>query len=100
MIEILYAGNTIFYNGICKVQSSQPNQVFISIQPTGNSKLLKREGRLAVLNFKLYYHANCLTWVSEWIISPYGSANSMEGARLPDGLHKYFWLIQTEINNL
>lgn len=73
MIEILYTGNTTFYNGICKLWSNQPNQVLISIQPIGNPKLFKIEGGLAVLNFKLYYHANLFNmglrvdYISLWL---------------------------------
>lgn len=49
----------------------------------------KERGSQVALNFRLCYHAGCLTWISEWIIFPYGSITSVEGALLLEGLHKY-----------
>lgn len=39
-------------------------------------------------NFKLYYQASFTTWITDWIVSPYGLAMSIDRAELPDGLNK------------
>lgn len=39
-------------------------------------------------NFKLYYQASFITWITDCIVSPYGLATSFDRAELPDGLQK------------